>query len=599
MKCLICKNSGIFSKIKKLIQLWLRVLLAAIRQRRKAYVVLVISYLAQSCISYLSIILFERFVTYFSLHTSDARVWILFFEWSLCTLCGLVIDGVNVYLINTFVKALNQYFERKYAEKAARFPPLFFESEDFRLYVDKAKIGAQRCATVVVLLTSILAYYVPYFLFVSWYLAKVCSWFSIALLLMLFPFIISGIIRKETVERNINEAASLQRKYKYFYSCNAELEYTAETRAYSSQSFFFNRFLTYLSDYSKLSKKIEQNIRQIELILRSISSIVLAAFIVSLVITTLRGEMAIGRLAVTLSVLLRLYGILEDLLRYDGQALMDNAGVVSIYYSFLDQSHNEPSKLVDGHFPIHFDHVSFRYQTSAPEIIKDINLTIEPFSTIVIVGENGAGKTTFASLLAGLYKPTKGEIYNSGDPAKMLFNPQISVLCQKFIHYKLSMYENIIISDLERANNSTLHTREYVNHLVKKYGLADVLDAHKANIYINLSREFGGIDLSGGEWQNVAIARAAFRNGSLLILDEPNSSLDPNQENDLYDKLRELAEKQTTIIISHRLGIAKIADRVILIENGEIVEDGTFDELLKAEGRFFEMYNRQAAGYKE
>lgn len=245
-----------------------------------------------------------------------------------------------------------------------------------------------------------------------------------------------------------------------------------------------------------------------------------------------------------------------------------------------------------------FDHVNFSYPGSDEIVLSNIDVCIRYGEKVAIVGENGSGKTTFVNLILGLYEPIEGSVKIGNSVITETLDAcrkNISVVFQKFAKYEMSILDNIIISDYNRPRNE-----ETINQLVKSIGLGEIIKSQRNGINELVgSLSDGGNNLSGGQWQRIAIARAAYReNAKIMILDEPTAALDPMAEAGIYEKFSELTGDRTTIFVSHRLGICKLVDRILVFDHGKIVEDGNHNELMKANGLYAKMYNAQAKWYK-
>lgn len=240
--------------------------------------------------------------------------------------------------------------------------------------------------------------------------------------------------------------------------------------------------------------------------------------------------------------------------------------------------------------------VSFTYPNSKKYALKDISLSIHKGEKIVVLGVNGSGKTTLSKILLNAYPPSQGEMrYDkvlSSDIDKSSLYAYLSVIPQNFVSYNLTLRENIAISDLEHLNDDSLIERS-----LKLSGLPTLLD-EVGSLDQQLGREFGGKELSGGQWQKLAIARGLFKSSDFIILDEPTSALDPLLETEILQQFIEIARNKTAIIISHRVGLCKIADRIIVMKDGEICETGTHDELIEKDGEYRRLYTAQEQWYR-
>ena len=251
------------------------------------------------------------------------------------------------------------------------------------------------------------------------------------------------------------------------------------------------------------------------------------------------------------------------------------------------------------HPEIRFEDVSFAYPGTDQDVLKHINVTIHPGEKVAIVGENGSGKSTFVNLLCGMFEPRQGAVYVGGLPIEQNLSQvrdSISVVFQDFGRYETSIRDNITVSDRDRhaTDGEIMSEAARVNALDVIQEQPNGLD-ETLGVYNERSRT-----LSGGQWQKIALLRAAYRNkANIMILDEPTAALDPIAETELYRDFAGITEDKTTILISHRLGITSVVDRILVFRDGEIVEDGSHQELMAQNGHYAELYRAQAKWYQE
>lgn len=250
---------------------------------------------------------------------------------------------------------------------------------------------------------------------------------------------------------------------------------------------------------------------------------------------------------------------------------------------------------------IEFRNVSFNYEGSDKKIFNNLSFKIRAGEKVALVGNNGAGKTTIVKLLCGLYAPTGGEVYVDG---KLLWDgsmnvskymERISVLFQDTNPFAISIAMNVASCDENSMN------REKVRECLKKAGLLEKVDSlpYKEDTYITQQLKDEGIQLSGGEVQKLLLAKAIYKNGSFLILDEPTSALDPIAESKIYEEYNSFANNKTALFISHRLASTKFCDRIIFVDGGKIIEEGTHNELMKKGGKYREIFDIQSHYYTE
>lgn len=269
-------------------------------------------------------------------------------------------------------------------------------------------------------------------------------------------------------------------------------------------------------------------------------------------------------------------------------------GYYKEFMDFEEQSQGQEN-LPDNH-DIIFENVSFRYPGTEREILHNLSFEVKSGEKVALVGVNGAGKSTIIKLLCGLYSPDSGRITVGGKDISELsqeaLRQVISVVFQDFGCYQLTLRENVAFGDLSKLN--------FDGPLFEALTFAGAEKIAENGLDMNLGRlEEDGIDVSKGQWQRIAISRAFLSNADFIILDEPTASLDPIAESKLYESFSSVLRKRGCILISHRLASARLADRIIVIEGGEVIETGSHDELMQSGGLYSVMYEEQSEWYRE
>ena len=254
-----------------------------------------------------------------------------------------------------------------------------------------------------------------------------------------------------------------------------------------------------------------------------------------------------------------------------------------------------PRPIVRG---LEFRNVSFRYPGAERMVLDRLDLWLHPHERVALIGENGEGKTTLVKLLTRLYDPTEGQILLDGVDLREYdlddLYCEIGVIFQDFMRYEMTARENIAVGKIEEVNNL-----DRLKAAADKSMADDVIRRLPGQYQQQLGRRFeNGIDLSGGEWQKLALARAYLRDAQLLILDEPTAALDARSEFEVFQRFAELTQGKAALFISHRFSTVRMADRIVVMEKGRITEDGDHDQLFRLGGRYAEMFELQAANYR-
>lgn len=275
------------------------------------------------------------------------------------------------------------------------------------------------------------------------------------------------------------------------------------------------------------------------------------------------------------------------------------------YYSFMETEENtNPLKERENHFPrplqkgIFIENITFSYLKSSKLALNDVSLSINAGEKIAIVGENGSGKSTLVKCILGLYPIQKGNIFfddvSISNIRQEELHKNLTALFQDYVKYPYTVHENIAFGDI-----SKIESLKSIKNVAKKTGVDDFIKTFKEGYKTYLTRElYDGEDLSGGQWQRIALTRTFLRDAQLLILDEPTASMDPKTENEVLEQFYRITNGKTAIFISHRLSTTRLADRIVVMKNGKIIEVGTYSELISNGGEFTKMYKLQAEHFQ-
>ena len=324
---------------------------------------------------------------------------------------------------------------------------------------------------------------------------------------------------------------------------------------------------------------------------------------VFIIIDTVRGFLTLGDLTLLVGSFQRSRGLISGMLLRSSDVYRQSLFLRDLF-TFLEMKPRtaSPENPVSVPRPIRdgvvFEGVGFRYPDKETWALRDVSLRIGAGERVALVGENGAGKTTLVKLLARLYDPTEGRILLDGIDLREYdvdeLRDVIGVIFQDFVRYDLKVRENIAVGQIDAIGDQPRIVR------ASEMSLADSVVANlESGLDHMLGRRFkGGANLSGGEWQKVGLARAYMRDAQILILDEPTAALDARAEYQVFERFADLTEGRMAVLISHRFSTVRMADRIVVLEDGYVTEDGTHDELLIRSGRYAELFTLQAAGYR-
>ena len=379
----------------------------------------------------------------------------------------------------------------------------------------------------------------------------------------------------------------------------------AEVKLLGLAPLLLNRFRALIAEFRDRNKKLQLWLLRGDIAFGILSTIAIYLVFTRVIFQILAGQLTLGDVALFGGVAARLRPTLQNSITAIGKMRMVTLHIANLRGFF---NVNPKTAITTGMLTpsssqgeIELRHVYFTYPGSQQPALSDISLHIRPGENVALIGENGAGKSTLVKLIARLYEPDKGEIlFDQIDIQQLSLDnlyQRIALVFQDFALYEATVFENIAFGNWEFF----LKHPEEIESIARKSGIHDMITTLPKGYDTRLGRRFGQVNLSKGQWQQIAITRALARNASLLILDEPTASLDVRTEYQLFSKFENLTKEKTTILISHRFSTVKMADRILVMDKGRIVERGTHDELVAKAGLYNELYNlhqRQMADSK-
>ncbi|PHM11082.1 ABC transporter ATP-binding protein [Nostoc sp. 'Peltigera malacea cyanobiont' DB3992] len=321
-----------------------------------------------------------------------------------------------------------------------------------------------------------------------------------------------------------------------------------------------------------------------------------------IVLETVLGKISLGDMTMYLTVFRQGQSTFSNALTSIGGMYEDNLYLSNLYDFLEEEVPKSWGKATIGLNPqdgIRFENVSFTYPGSSKPALRNISLHLKPREKLAIVGENGSGKTTLIKLLTRLYTPDSGRIFLDGLDLQEwdvdVLRRRVGVIFQNFVRYQFTVGENIGVGDVEHLENKTQWKTAAEKGMAQSF-----IDQLPQSFQTQLGRWFkGGQELSGGQWQKIALSRAFMRSqADILVLDEPTSAIDAQAEFEIFNHFRAITQNQMVLLISHRFSTVRMADKILVIENGEVIEQGTHEELLQLGGRYAKLFLLQAAGYQ-
>jgi ATP-binding cassette subfamily B protein len=541
---------------------------------------------------------------------NENRLFLQLFLLAVCYVSEHLFLGLHNSAIEKMSFRLQRRFNEVIQDKTACFGTLFFESAEHLNLIQKAVQGAEHGTFFINVLGAIVSYYIPYFIFMGIFFVTLNDRLILVLVLIFIPELISQLFRVRQYAGLEDTSAVLNRKYIHYEDCIRGKAFFKETRLLGAFSYFFELYRENIKLHNRAKWRTDRKVFGTKLVTKaitltgyglviflliqelrngSISAASFAAIFTSLnTMFTMTGELMdghIARLSGQLGSIRNLTEFLGD--RFDGNAVWNSSDRHT--QQRADEGHIEEDPKTE-HTGIVLKNVSFCYPSHLADgqyALKDISLRLKKGELLAVVGENGSGKSTLSKVMTGIYPPTEGTVWIDGQPVRQeswrLLRTKVSAVFQTFQKYGLCLMENITISDPAKGWKA-----EDMENLIESVGLRGVCRED-----VLLSREFGGIDLSMGQWQRLAIARGIFKDSPILILDEPTASIDPLEEFRLYELFSQITKDNTAVLITHRLSAARLADKIAVLEHGRLVEYGTHDELLRLNGVYARLFFSQ------
>ena len=525
----------------------------------------------------------------------------------------MILDVISTTCYNSFefeYRKTEGYVEKKRMDKLFHTDFKNMESPDFLDYAQRAKTALNRGKGFHGVL-----YQSRNFIAQGTLMILSAALIGIQNLLMMIIFIvisfgivkISSFFTKRDKIKFSDAMAPTWRKMNYLESTTKNFDFAKDIRLFNMSNAFFNQLSGVNETYKELNRKHHNRMVLWEVSLGSVLIVQKILMYTWLVYNVVTGAYQISDFVLYVG-LVSTFHASVGYVNWIYSDMRTNSLMINDYRNFVDwKEDRETADEKDGHiteinldkFEFRFENVSFKYPGHDNYVLKNVNLTIKNGAKLAVVGVNGAGKTTFIKLMMKLYEPSEGRILLNGVDIKeynreeyfKLFSP----VFQNVECFAMPIYQNISFAEEDKTDMNK------INEVLEQSGLSEKINSYEKGIHTNLLKIFDkeGIDLLGGEKQRLAMARALYKDGKVVILDEPTAALDALAEDRMYREFENMIQGKTAVFISHRLGSTRFCDKIAMFEDGTIVEEGTHEELMAKNGKYAYMFGIQSQYYDE
>ncbi|SFQ26435.1 ATP-binding cassette, subfamily B [Lachnospiraceae bacterium XBB1006] len=515
-------------------------------------------------------------------------IWLVFAGVVGCILSADLLNGVSNMEFEKLQIGLEKGYMKTYLLCAMQLEPEQCLWKDILDCQQNAKNALEGVIFYYVRLSALLFQYIPYFVCVMIFLLRMDIRVAGVMLVTFLPGIFAWRLRKSINYDVSVKVGEKRRQMEAFEAYNTTLPALYETRFFHMHDRFIKKFRRSIGEYQGIWQGYYRRMFGIELMIDFLHLAGIGVILGFILFMVRQNAMNGAQIATLLTVLLSIYDSMGTMMNECVGTIFENSAKISVLMDFKNMIREYAEKEVPEFSAIGLEHVSYRYPDAEKDAISDISLDLKRGEVIAIVGENGSGKTTLSRVLGGLLPAKEGELLTdvhivSNDEMKA-YRKHVSAVFQDFQKYALTLRENICFSETENA-------KEFEE-------LISMVQLTEKNPDVVLSKEFGGEEYSGGQWQRVAIARGQYKKSELLIFDEPTSAIDPLEEVRIMQMLVNLCKNKMAVLVTHRIGAATMADRIAVMKEGRMVECGSHAELLAKKGEYYRLYEAQKQWYE-
>ena len=506
----------------------------------------------------------------------------------------MVADPIGTLFWGKSVGALTETMN----EKVRRLEVIDFETVDAHERLELASAG--KYGAVSMLLSFLFpVFQLVFFTLAGLYLYTLSPPLALVIPLIFAPRIVSHLVRGSRYYQLERKTVPMRREFQYLEQCVVDREYFKETRILGVGSHLLQRYRDTIRRFNMHRWREDRRMARLDLGLNVLVVLGYGGAFMLAALLLARGSISVGGFAVVVYAVSKFMLMTSAVTEMFGESYRDSA-TAAHFIEFLERDEGRPMENGGGGesaVGVAARGGTLTYPGTERAAVSGVDLKVAPGTTLALVGANGAGKTTLAKLLLGLYVPTAGQVVRRGvdtrEASRSSIQAGTSAVFQNFQRYQMSLRDNVILADTTAADDE-----ERLLRALREGGVPEELWQGPDGLDVMLSREFGTRDLSLGQWQRLAIARGLFREHDTILLDEPTASIDPLEEQAVYERFMRIAAERTAIIVTHRLASARLADRILVLDGGRIVEDGTHGQLLARRGLYHRMFTAQAAWYR-
>ncbi len=527
----------------------------------------------------------------------------LFCGFALILILRELSNGVLNYVLDKQIICTEGKLKLELIARMQAMPVLEFEKPETLDALNKAKSGLSDTAAAFMFLELGVASSLFYLILITAYMVSIHPLLCVVILAAFLPTLLSYALKSKYV--GISEAlGAVERRHMDAAEKSiCDRAFFKETRHLGASGYFLGNFRNAANAFVRIKSKAFHKVNALNFVVDLTQFFGFIATLAVMYYLIYCGKITVGAVAAVVATIELVHSRLQEFFGTQIANIAEAYPGMCTYHAIMQTDGEKTQReaveeaMPDAVRSLKLEHVYFRYPNAEKDALSDINFTINAGETVCIVGENGSGKSTLSKILLGLYPASCGSVVineNMAIGAENLhwLREHSSSVFQEFRKYKISLKDNVLVGDVHNATNERLLAK------VQEARLTALMDSLADGMDTMLSKEFGGVDLSGGQWQRIAIARGMLKSTDCIVFDEPTAAIDPIFELELLGTMLGDADHSIRIIITHRIGVATKADRILVMKHGRLVENGKHSELMRLNGEYARLFGAQSQWYQ-